>query len=462
MIVGVVLVGCVLASGYARHLMRIDPFANLANKNLNVNSVMATVKNVDVVQYHKDQLMGRAHVGEMDLRSDRQTFDLSNVYDGVLYTDRGRIDFTAQKAAWDAGRLQLAVDSGANVSNGDFDLRVPSFIVDQRSGMLTVPKEIHGRFFGGQISARNFIYNLNTGSGTIGPSVWSGKPNLKQDTGDNAPTKWTFKSGGTTFSKGGIEVWSDSEATDGEVIVQAKTIERNTKTDVITATGDCLYFSKKANMAADKVVVYRKEKRAVMTGNVRMLIKPKDSMERELKADTGEIPPFRPVVPENIAANNPVSDETDEEKQLDDEIRSGKTTRKYPSVVLSNQAEYWYGKGNRHAIITGSPQATQQLAGDRWRKGWATKVLYDAEKETMRLVSTDGKEDVRMKNSLGDDLTAAWFELSTKEDDDDWSAYHLHGDVRSDEDTSNAGGDNQPSTNPPPADKGTGKPPAVH
>ena len=446
-ILGLVLVGAGLGVGYVGHLIHADPFARFGKVNPGAGSIMATLKDVDLKQYHKDQLIGQAHVGEVDLKNDQSTFDLQRVYNGVIYSDQGKIDFNADSATWDANALRLMVNSGANVSNKDFDLAVPSFTVDQRTGALSIPKEIHGRFFGGDISATKFLYNVNTGNGTVGPSTWVGKPKLQEETGQDTPTKWTFLSNGGAFSKAGIDVWHSAMATDGEVVVQGDTIERNEKTDVITATGNCLYFSKKTDMACDKVVVYRKDKRAVLSGNVRMLVKPKDSMERELKPDKGEIPPFKPVVPESVAASNPPAPgETQQDKDEDDEVRSGKTTRKYPAAILAAQVEYWYAKGNRHAIITGSPQATQQLAGDRWRKVWATKGTYDGEKDLIRLIGTDNKPDVIMKNSIGDDVRAQWFEFSSQEGNEDWNAYGLQGSVMSDNSEDQSG--NPPATTP--------------
>lgn len=77
-------------------------------------------------------------------------------------------------------------------------------------------------------------------------------------------------------------------------------------------------------------------------------------MEKEVKADLGEIPVFHPQVPAEVAASAPIQGQSADDKALDDEVRSGKTTRKYPTVVLAQNIEYWYGKGNRHAICTAS------------------------------------------------------------------------------------------------------------
>jgi LPS export ABC transporter protein LptC len=111
--------------------------------------------------------------------------------------------------------------------------------------------------------------------------------------------------------------------------------------------------------------------------------------------------------------------ETPEEKKLDEELRNGKTLRKYPMVILCDQIEYWYGKGERHGHAIGSPQGRQELPGARWRDVWSTAADYDGEKDELTLMSTPGKIDVRMKNSKGDDVTALQLTVSTKEDADE-------------------------------------------
>ena len=50
---------------------------------------------------------------------------------------------------------------------------------------------------------------------------------------------------------------------------------------------------------------------------------------------------------------------------------------------------------------------------------WTNTARYDAENEILRLNGTKGKGDARLKNSIGDDLTANWFELSTAEGEDE-------------------------------------------
>jgi hypothetical protein len=113
--------------------------------------------------------------------------------------------------------------------------------------------------------------------------------------------------------------------------VQADLIEHNETTDIVTATGNVRYFSPKANVACEKAVIYRKEKRAVLTGSVDMLVKPKNA---QTKAEIVEIPPFRPAVPTEVAKNRPAAPPTQQQK-LDEDVQSPKTLRDYPIAITS-------------------------------------------------------------------------------------------------------------------------------
>src|ERR1019366_3974108 len=96
--------------------------------------------------------------------------------------------------------------------------------------------------------------------------------------------------------------------------------------------------------------------------------------------------------------------------------------RRSPVRIGADRIVYWYKKGERHADITGSPQAQQELPEGRWRMAWSNHAKYDGEKETLTLISSPGLHDTRMKNSIGDDGTAAIYTFSTKDDDDYYEA----------------------------------------
>jgi hypothetical protein len=103
-------------------------------------------------------------------------------------------------------------------------------------------------------------------------------------------------------------------------------------------------------------------------------------------------------------------------------------------------------------VITGTPQARQDLPGGHWRQVWTTKAFYDGEKDLLRLVSGDGKKDTRVMSSLGDDLRATWLLVSTKEDDDSLSGEGVEGQVAVNEDEvpSTGGNESPPAQGNPP------------
>jgi hypothetical protein len=200
----------------------------------------------------------------------------------------------------------------------------------------------------------------------------------------------------------------------------------------------------------------------VLTGNVFLLAKPKEEVPN-YKPTEEELPPFKPMVPDEVKANRPPAPESGpspDEKKLDDKLRDGGSLRDYPLVITGNEVEYWYRKGERRATIRGNPQARQDIPGGRWRHVWSYEAYYDGEKESLRAVSKAGERTVRIKNSLGDDLTGLSVTLSTKEGDSQYSGEKLKGTVTADaeDDPREKSGDKPGAKkgDPPPAKSGGG------
>ncbi len=418
-----------------RRIATIDPFAGIRRSigQRQENEITVEMGDVTVRFYEESSLRGQARVGRLGITRDRRSLQCFAVTDGVYYTANGDpFRFSATEGAWSQDSKIFEGRNAARVWAKDLDLKVDQFRYDQILKKIDVPGPIKGKLSGGDVVANGFWYQLSDNSYSLGPLTWTGQVDQVPD-GDKKGSRWTIKAQSTSRASGSdLEVSKIAWATDGDVIIKAATVERNVKTDVVVATGKVSYFSKKVNLLCDKVTIYRKEKRAVLEGNVSMLIKPED----QERLEEVELQPLRPIVPEEIAAGRPAAPtgKTDAEKQLDEEVRSTQSRRKYPVAVLATRIEYWYREGERRAEITGSPQAKQDLTAGRWRQVWAFKGFYDGEKETLRLESTPGNKDVRIMTSLGDDIRAKWFEVSTKEDDDAWSAEELDGVFVADED----------------------------
>jgi len=453
---GATIAGSVAVGAYVQWLNRIDPFARYrAGVNqAEANRVGIRLQDVALTSWTDGKLAVTADIGRVDVRRDHQNMDFYNIRNGQYRTTDGMFRFESPRANYSAGFQMLQVSTGARVWNKDLDLRAAGFQYRQKIQRLQSQGEVKGRIFGGQLIAKTFTYYADTKDYEASEVFWEGKldSSLQEVTTQQSPNAWKIKA---AHSKrlGQTEVFLNGEATDGEVIVIAPNIERNVKTDVVTATGGVQYFSKKADMICDKAVIYRKEKRAVLTGNVTMRIKPEDQEKLEVVT----VQPFRPLVPEEVAASRPPAPptKTEEQKKQDEEIRSTRTARKYPISLTSQTVEYWYKRGERRAVVTGNPQARQDFPNGRWRHLWTFKALYDAEKESLRLESTSGKKDTRVVTSIGDDFVSTWFRTSTKEEgEDDWEGEGVEGVFVSDDDDLNRRNEPPRTGTPPPALRG--------
>lgn len=385
--------------------------------------------NVKFKHYETGNLVAQCNIGRIQVNDDRQTLNFEQVTNGRFSGKQGNFEFGGKSARYDAITKRLDVIEGGRLKNKDINLAVPAFYYDARVGVLEAPGKFTGEFYGGTIVANGITYTPKRDHFRIGPASWEGKlPSSLQQAAPGSRSVWKIKNGGIVEIENGQQYWRDgAEATDGEIIVKASLITRDLKTDTIVATGKVQYFSAEANLVCEKATVFRKEKRAILTGNVQMLVKPSD----QEKLEVIEIPPFRPMVPEQVAKDRPPA--PPEDKTADDEVRSDKTRRKYPIAIRSAKIEYWYKKGGRRAVITGDPQARQDMANGRWRAIWTTTAYWDGEADILKLASPEGKKTTRVKTSIGDNLICNWFEISTREDVEKWRAFGVEGDVYPDE-----------------------------
>lgn len=423
------LAGTAVASiFYIQEFAKIDPLLNMGKRSAGPNQQLGmSLGNVKLIHYSGKRRISEATMDKVFITKDRSTYNMEGVSHGAYITKEGkRMNFSAPRAVWNArGRVLNATD-GVRVWNKDLDLKTALFRMNERDQILYVPGRVNGKFYDGKLTANNFRYDIPIGYAKFGPVVWDGNLALDlQDGGQPQRKQWKIESAGGDYKdKNGVQSFEKGTATDFDIIIKADLIQLEKKTDIVTATGNVRYYSAKANLTCEKAVIYRKEKRAVLTGAVDMLVKPKD---KQSKAVVEEIPPFRPVVPKEIATDRPEAPPTAPTKnnQIDDDLQNAKTLRQYPTAITAEKVEYWYAKGSRRAIITGAPQARQELPEGRWRHMWAHEAHYNGETEFLTLLSRAGKADARAQTSIGDDVIAEKVIVSTKEGDDDMEAKNV-------------------------------------
>ena len=424
-----IVTGCFLVSGYgvyryATRILNQDPLDKFKKIHADELPNSIAIRSTDTEFKHFDEGKPKTscNVKTIEIAQNRQMYTFKGISNGKIEWKGETYHFEAERGGWNGFVKKLSLNGDLKFKGKKFDLASNLFSYDETRKLFLVPNQVVGTAFGGKLQAVNFVYNLDTEAFKTGKGRWVGIP--PKDFGADSPvqvkrTIWDIKYEDIDHPKGDITYYTDARATDGEIIVIAPKIEVNEKTDVMTATGRVRYFGTKANLIADKIVVYRKEKRAVLTGNVTMLVKPKDKQEEPAKET--ELTPLPPAVPDSISSTRPPAPDDEATKKKEDEVRSMKNLRQYPLVVLAPKIEYWYKKGERRAIITGSPQARQDMPDNGWRYVWSDHANYDGEKESLALFSATGKQDVILKNSVGDELYGESGVLSTKEDDDSYT-----------------------------------------
>jgi hypothetical protein len=416
---------------WVANTLKSDPFATYKKQNpddLPENVALAST-DTSFTRYESGNPKASFYVKKMTIARNRQVYDFEGVSNGQIEWKGSKYEFEGEQGNWNGFSKLLEITGKLRVKCKDFDVASKRVIYDELRRTISIPVGVDGTAMNGTLKVANLLYSMDSEVLETGAGEWNGTPskNLFQDVPAENRT-WKIKY--DNFKKSsGIATYVNARAEDGEVIVIAPAMTWDEKQDVLTATGNVRYFGKNSNLIADKVVVYRKEKRAIFSGNVTMLVKPKAASEEPAKETI--IVPLPPVVPESISKNRPPAPDSEDQKRTEEEIRSGKNLRDYPLILVAPQIEYWYKKGERRAKIIGSPQARQEMPNDGWRYAWANSAYYDAEREKLELFSSKNKKEVIVKNSIGDVFNAGRGMLSTKEDDDDFEFWEGSGTMTS-------------------------------
>lgn len=411
----------------------------------------AEMQAANFVAYNGDRLVTEGEVARLTMTRDRSVAVLEGVSDGKFYNEKGEaFGFAAKTARYQYFQRQLDIEAGGRFWGKDVDIATPAISLNRPQETVKAPGVFAGKLSGGNVKATNLKYSLRNGKWSAGPVKWEGILSLQEQGGPKK--RWSVQ-GESVTAEGRLMTYTKGFATDGEVIVRGDKIVHNRDTEVIVATGNVKYFGVDANMTCPKATVYRNEGRAVFEGGVNMLVKPKGGT----KPEEAEIPPLTPYVPDEVKAGRPLPPK--EQKSNNEELRNTENLRKYPTSVIAKRVEYWYRKGSRKAIITGDPQARQEIPNIGWRMVWGQSADWNGETDELLVKSAEGAKDARLKMSNGDSFKAFWFKITTQEKSDKWEAKNAEGDFDVDDDeetTTGGGGGSGGSTggNPPPSMNG--------
>lgn len=379
-----------------------------------------TAVNSDVKLYRADRLVVSADIGRTVARDDMSIIQGEDIRNGHFTNEKGEeVFFETQKATFGKYSNSVIVDTPVHLWGKDFDLKADGFVYDDQTELITVKGNVTGKIKEGDLVAESVTIDVGENSVKGKKATWGG-PLTVQET--NKRSNWRIEAEDFVLDEGMMTA-INARGQDDEMIIRSDKMRNDRKEDIVYADGNVRYWGKDANLTCDNAVVYRKEKRAVLTGSkpVSMLVKPEDQQ----KVEETEIPPLTPLVPEEIAKTRPAAQQGSNTQA--DVVRSTENLREYPISLEAKKIEYWYEEGSRRAIITGSPWAYQTLPQNEWRKLWAHRATYNGETEVLDLFSQEGKKDVRMQNSLGDDFLALTITVSTAEGEDKMSGKGLEG-----------------------------------
>jgi hypothetical protein len=431
LLAALIVCGPLLYSG-ARRFAALDPFGDRGAKWANpfggdIGSIMQDVK---VRVFTGPTETAAFHAGRIEIRRDKAFMTIDDVDQGTVFEGgKPAATFTAKTAGYDVSKDRLLVQDGARLKSKGYDLQAAAFRVNLSSKTLFSEGGIRGTYSKGRLKAGALKLNFGGGRSVAENIEWAGQANVQGQTRD-----LQIRSRRVEYTADpDIQIYYDAEASDKDSLMRAKKLTWDRDADTVTMEGSCEYYGPESILSAPKVVVYRKEQRAVATGAVRLFVKP----EREKGVVTvGAVPPAQPELPEGLKQPDQGSPE------FDDELRSGKTARKYPVIVTCQRVDYVYAKGRKQAVITGSPKARQVLRGGAWREIIGTKAIYQEEQELLTILSKEGGRDVRMTNSAGDDLTAETLVISTTAGKEKMTGSMIEGvmKVKEEQETGNSGG----------------------
>lgn len=405
-------------------VIQSDPFAEFRENTRKAEAEAPGVImiNTTLRGFQEGKLVMSAESDRVEVSRDRNIYTATHLKKGIFKeNDKISWEFIADRGIWQDQVKTLALDGDIRAWNKEIDLKLKRLEYNNLSQDMTIPEEVTGKFYQGNIQASTLKLNLKTDKWSVGRVMWVGllPSNADVPVPQSKNNPWTLTSDEPASGEKGHFTLFKATATNGEVEIRADKIEKFDATpdqpEVLIATGNVRYFGVDANMLCDRVTIFRKERRAVLEGKVNMLIKPES--DKGLKPVPLE--PMRPVVPEEIATDRQGPPPS---KPSTDELRSLENRRKYPVRVLADRIEYWYAKGQRRAVATGAPQARQELPEGQWRMAWAPRAEWDGENDRLKLLGKAKQREVRATFSDGTQLKAETFTISTAKDSEAWSA----------------------------------------
>lgn len=399
-----------------RTVQQQDPFARFSRDfaQSGLGDVGVRLENAEILLRHDDTPIARFSAQRVDMHRTRDFWWVYEVRDVKLYQGgklfaKASADYLEYRSnrqeVFVSGNPRFTLLNSRWLRDKPVQATVPAMLWNLKNRTMQSEGAVQLQWKGGRAETESLSMDLGQnmielGAGYIRLSSASIPPRLStllplgaQNTAqDNRKQqrelKITWK--GRARSQNDILKVSDLQVLDGDTEMNAKSAELDNEQQHVVATGNLLLKDPRAELTGDKLEAWLDEKRALLTGSVRLLVKPKENGDQKPSAakrlETGTQPP-------------------DEEEKFTLE-----NVKKYPIVITCDRIEYFYRK--KAASLTGSLKATQTLRNGKVRTLTADRAEYDQKKEILTLIG-----NVRIEFEKGKLLTPKVV-VSVKEGDE--------------------------------------------
>lgn len=388
---------CIAGLAWCIHrLQQIDPFARLnpLYADAGMGNVLVRFTATEVRARQLNQPLWRMKVKRADLSRDRQRWMLDGVQEAVLYDDgKPAWRLTAAQAVYEGASRFLQV-ADARLYGNPVQLTCSQATWRDQKRELQCIGIIRGSLRDGEFTAQALRYLggekrliaegvrlvMRT---SIDPIAFLQAEPPRQNASEKQTktrrVEVTFKR--LEEQQGKTRIGEGLVIRDGDTVMTADRAEQDIEAQIIHATGNLQVTDPRVELSADKLTIELKEKRAVLEGNVKILVKPKE--------------------PEQTEAQPP-----------GEETRSLKTEMREPVQITCERAENLYQK--KIITLTGNLKMVQLLKENgKTRTLTAQKAVYNSRTEQVQLIG-----DVHGVDEKGQELIAPEILVSVKEGDE--------------------------------------------
>ncbi len=350
-------------------LRRQDPFARLAQQmaQSGLQNIELRLDEALITLREDRRVLATLQVERIEIEKSRIHWRAINLQRGTFYDEAGKpLGYaTAREILYNQPMRRLHIPGTPTitllqnpilVSASPLTIEAPMVDCDLRTMRLTIEQPFQLRWRDGSARAERLAYSFRERSllierGTI--RLQTGEPPNRREV--------EVKFGSWYWDASGLQKGNELNFRDGDTTAYAPAAEVDNKRKYVIATGNLWLKDPRIDLAANKLELWYadNQKRAMLSQNVRLLIKPREQ------------PNQQPA-------------EGEEEDKL-------KEAKRYPVEAVCGQIEYFYRKKVAH--ITGGIRAIQRLKNGKQRLLTADRAEYDQKNEILTLIGNVTLED---------------------------------------------------------------------